>query len=228
MTDALFDLQPDWSGPLTVRESPVAGRDWTVAYHYSAVPPAGSVYYGAYCPDLVAVVSVGTPVGNITGVGPRVGLTEWPGNLEITRVVCHPDAPKNTASRSIAAVLRHVHKFRRVDWVFSYADTGQNHHGGIYQALNATYVGLNGKAQPGYVLDGRRTHPKTIVDTFGTRAWPAVREFAAKRGQTLERVEGQITPKHCYILPCSTPAVNRAIRKALQPHVKPYPKRDPA
>jgi hypothetical protein len=222
----LFEVTLDWSAPRwVVREAPNTGRDWAENFHYARRVPAGSVFYGVFCPDMICAVAVGTPVGNITGVAPRLGLTRWPGNLEITRVICHPDAPKNTASRSIASVLSHAHRARGVDWVFSYADTGQNHHGGIYQALNAIYVGLNGEAVDTYSLNGVITHPKTIVDTFGTRAWPKVQELAKRRGMTLEKVVDGITPKHCYVLPCSTPAVNRVIRQALIAHAKPYPKR---
>jgi hypothetical protein len=196
--DALFDLECDWSrAHLTIREAPVSGRDWNTKWHYSTFPPSASVFYGAFGPDLLAVVAVGTPAGNISGVAGRYALSNWPGNLEITRVICHPDAPKNTASRCIAAVLRHVHAARRVDWVFSYADTGQGHHGGIYQALNAVYVGLNGKTCHGYQLNGVMAHPKPDA----------------------------ITPKHTYILPCSEPSVNRAIRHQLKPYARPYPKR---
>jgi hypothetical protein len=227
MTDigALFDLEPDWTAAhWTVREAPTTGREWAVRYHYAQRVPAGSVAYGVFCPDMVASVFVGTSVGNVSGVAAKFGLEPWPGNLEITRVICHPDAPKNTASRAIAAVLRYVHRARGVDWVFSYADTGQNHHGGIYQALNAVYVGVNGAARHGYRLDGLLTHPKTIVDTFGTEAWPKAQELARRRGMALEKVEGAYTPKHCYVLPCATPAVNRRIRKALTAHAQPYPR----
>jgi hypothetical protein len=154
--EALFDLEPDWAAVRwTVREAPTTGRDWAIRYHYAQRVPAGSVAYGVFCPDMVASVFVGTSVGNVSGVAAKLGLEVWSGNLEITRVICHPDAPKNTASRAIAAVLRYVHRARGVDWVFSYADTGQNHHGGIYQALNAVYVGVNGAARHGYLLDGR-------------------------------------------------------------------------
>lgn len=222
----LFDIEPDWSSAhWTVHEASTTGRDWALRYHYAQRVPAGSVFYGVFCPDMIATVAVGTSVGNVTGVAPRLGLEGWPGNLEITRVVCHPDAPTNTASRGIAAVLRYVRAARRVAWVFSYADTGQGHHGGIYQALNAVYVGVNGPAVDGYLLNGVLTHPKTVVDTFGTRAWPRAREIAARRGMELEKAPNAYTPKHCYVLPCATPSVNRAIRRALAPHARPYPKK---
>ena len=226
MTDALFDLQPDWSGEMVIREAPAAGREWTLAYHYSHVVPSASIFYGAFSPDLACVVGVGASA-NRHGVSRAFGLEAWPGDLEVTRVVCHPDAPKNTASRSIAAVLRYVHARQGAQWLFSYADTGQGHHGGIYQALNAVYVGLSNPFTYGYFLDGERVHQRALSHMFGTVKWPDAPDAAAARGQVLTRERHVDKPKHCYILPCSTPAVNRAIRKALQPHVKPYPKRDP-
>lgn len=227
MTDALFDLQPDWSGEMVIREAPTAGREWALTYHYARAIPSSSLFYGAFKPDLICVVGVGTGA-NRHGMAKGLGLDRWKGDLEITRVICHPDAPKNTASQSVAGVMRYVHRQKGAEWLFSYADTAQNHHGGIYQALNALYVGLSNPFTYGYFLDGKRVHQRSVSAMYGTVKWPDAPDAAAAQGQTLTRERDVDKPKHCYILPCSTPAVNRAIRKALQPHVKPYPKRDPA
>ena len=200
---------------------------WFGNYHYSGDRGhPGGVSYGVFAGDAVALVAT-APATNPHGVAKRYGLEEWPGNHEIVRVAVHPDAPRNTASRAVAMVCRTVAESRGKEWLFSYADTGQDHHGGIYQALNAVYVGVSAACH-GFRLNGKPLHPRVVVIRYGTKAWPAVRELAALAGDVLERIEGMNTAKHTYILPIGPPASRRAIRQQLQPHAKPYPKRDQA
>lgn len=223
----LFDLQPsfaweaDWYVKRVNRES---AERWFGDYHYSGTAgTAGGKTFGVYAGDCVAMVALG-PTANKDGVAAKFGLQQWNGNVEIVRVAVHPDSPKNTASKSVAMVCDHVRRYWLLDWVFSYADTGQNHHGGIYQALNAVYVGVS-PPERGYLVDGYLMHPRTVVSTFGTRAWPKVRELAERRGSSIQQVEDANTAKHTYVLPIGPPAVRRQIRQALKPYSMSYPKR---
>lgn len=216
---------PDFSSQnWSIRETNIETvRNWVTRWHYSGrVPGGGTVGYAAFCPDMVAMVTLSLPT-NASGVAKRYGLQDVPGNWEVSRVVAHPQAPKNTPSRAISACLRVWHG-RGIEWVFSYADTGQNHHGGIYQALNACYVGLS-PAEAGYLFNGSPIHPRTLVTRFGTRAWPLVQELAAKQGDVLEKVKNLNTAKHTYILPTGPPASRRHIKSLLTPFLLPYPKR---
>lgn len=233
MTEYLFDLSPtfDEDRPWTIRELGSAGgkfdtaRRWVEQWHYShRMPGGGTRTFGVFCPDMVCCIMTSIP-NNQFGVARRLDLARWPGNVEISRVVAYPDAPRNTASRALA-VLCDFYRLEGFDWLFSYADTGQNHHGGIYQAVNAVYVGLiSGEA--GYLIDGIPVHPRSLVSTYGTRAWPTVRDIVkTQTGKTLERVEGMNTPKHTYIIPVGRPAVRRAIRRRLAARALPYPKRE--
>lgn len=222
----LFDEpEPDFSAASwRVKEvTPETTRRWVESWHYShRYPGGGTVGYGVFAPDMVALVTVSTAT-NASGVAKRYDLELFPGNYEISRVVAHPNAPKNTASRAIAACFP-AWRARGWEWLFSYADTGQNHHGGIYQALNCLYVGLS-PAERGYLLDGQPIHPRTLVANYGTRAWPAVQQLAEKQGKQLERIDGMNTAKHTYIVLCGQPASRKAIRKHLADRVLPYPKR---
>lgn len=224
---ALFDVHmPTFDkANMTVRETNhLTAAEWCGRYHYTRTPgTVNATHYGAFAPDLMATVSIGY-AANEHGVAKRLGLTSWQGNREITRVACHPLAPRNTASRVIAAVCGLHHEATGDLWLFSYADTGAGHHGGIYQALNAAYVGMT-EPRPGFILDGRPTHPRAIVHKFGTQAWPVCRDIAKARGMTLERVADMNTPKHAYVLAVGDRRSRRAIRKALEPFVLPYPKR---
>lgn len=191
-------------------------------WHYLGKPPLDQAqWFGVFCPDMVCALGIARPSSGY-GLARKLGLERWEGNWEVVRVIARPEAPRNTASRSVALLMTACRGLG-IDWLFSYADTGQNHHGGIYQAVNAVYVGLSERTR-GYILDGRPVHRRTLSDTFGTKAWPAVRELAAARGQVLETFD-EIPRKHTYVLPCGPPAIRRAVRLALVDKARPYPKR---
>lgn len=199
--------------------------NWTARYHYSGTAGgAGATYYGAFAPDLVGIVIIAQPT-NRFGVARKYDLQHIPGNMEIARVAVHPDAPRNTTSRIVAMACRDYHRATGLHWLFSYADTGQGHHGGIYQALNSVYVGVSPPLH-GYLMDGKPMHPRSVVATFGTQAWPRVQALAAARGHDLQKVAEMNTAKHTYILPIGDRRMQKAVRAALKPHAKPYPKRD--
>jgi hypothetical protein len=232
--DSLFGDGPDALPPSTfgkdgwwTKEVPIeTGREWIGKWHYSnRMPGTGNHCWGVFAPaDMIACVVLSLP-NNPHGVAERYGLSAWVGNREISRVVAHPDAPKNTVSRAITLVLDEHHRSFGWEWVFSYADTGQGHHVGIYQALNAVYVGLTA-SHAGYLLDGQPIHSRTLTAVYGTSAWPAIRDLLRERGKgELVRIPDAETRKHSYILPCGGPASRRAIRKALQPYARRYPKR---
>lgn len=225
----LFDLRPSWrldEDLVARRVSYDTANRWLEAYHYLGGCPsqAGAVWCISLFAgvDAIATVVIGHPA-NAHGVAARFGLTAWPGNFEITRVAVHPDAPKNTASRAIAAALRWYHTATRHEWVFSYADTGQNHHGGIYQALNAVYCGVS-EARSGYLLDGKPLHPRTLVSAYGSQSAETVARLQAG-GMNIVKVDDLNSAKHTFVVPCGGPASRRAIRRALFDVAKPYPKR---
>ncbi len=220
--ETLFKLdEPDWSSPWTTRiiDTPTAKR-WLGAYHYLGGTHA-MWSFGVFGPDLVAVVSLGQPA-NRHGVASKFKLDRWPGNHEITRVGVHPDAPRNAASKALALVCR-AYRQRGHDWLFSYADTGQGHHGGIYQALNAVYVGLS-PARSAWLLDGEEVHIRTLSNRYGFEGERLVVAMA-EEGRSLERVAEGRSPKHTYILPIGSPNTRRAIRRHLTEYKLPYPKR---
>jgi hypothetical protein len=188
--------------------------DWYQRYHYLGTLPSVSKHYGVYEPGLSAVVSVGYGTG--AGMTRRYGLEQWPGNLEVTRVAVHPDCPANSASRYLAAVLKHVAS-SGIDWVYSYADTGRGHHGGIYQALNAVYVGMS-KPHSSFLIGGQPVHTRTLYSRHGTSAHDAMR---AIYGDRIEHV--MTSGKHTYILPVGTMRSRYRIRQQLAPFALEYP-----
>lgn len=206
----------------TLRPASLAeAKDWFAQYHYTGTA-AGHRFYAWLRDDKIdGVVALGRG-GNRFGVADKFGLTAWAGGLEITRVACHPDGPKNTASKMVAAALREL-AAGGDQWVFTYADTAHGHHGGIYQALNAVYVGTDAKQWVNFELDGLRVSKRAISGKFGHTRWPEVRDLAAGAGHVLRKVAWQ--PKHTYVLPiASDRKARRAIQATLEPRALPYPK----
>lgn len=161
--------------------------------------------------------------GNRFGVGGKFGLLAFSGGFEITRVACAADAPRNTASRAIAALCKQLGA-EGIDWLFTYADSAQGHHGGIYQAVGATYVGTDAKQWVNFALNGERVAKRKISGMFGHTRWPEVRDLAAEKGMQLERVPW--APKLTYIIITTTDRKRRKrIAELLAPRALPYVKR---
>lgn len=239
--------QHDWRVHETTIET---ARRWVTDWHYThRMAGAGTRVWSVTAPcelpsigssrATIAVIMLSLP-NNQAGVAGRIGIDTdvWPGNMEISRVIAHPSAPTsivdgdgrehsgNTVSRAITMVLP-IWRALGYTWVFSYADIGQNHHGGIYQALNAIYVGIgNPGGRSGWLLNGEPFHARSLVSRFGTQAYPRVIDLARKEGCTLERVEDMETEKHTYIIPLVRKRERRAFEREIEPFRLPYPKRE--
>lgn len=229
MEETLFDTSPGWHGDHIVKPiSAFTASNWIPRYHYSgSVGNGAGQFYGVYSNDLWLVVAVGQTT-NIHGLSSMLGLERWRGNWEITRVARHPDSRQYPVTAGLARVLARVHKDLGLEWVFSYADSGQDHHGGIYQALNATYVGKNlgGKPPPEWEIfrngEWEPIHARNLGAMCGTGRIGAIDRLAAKGVQV--RIVGERSDKHTYILPIGPPAIRYKIRRALKSRAKPYPK----
>ena len=98
--------------------------------------------------------------------------------------------------------------------IVSYADSGEGHHGGIYQGSNWIYEGtsLSSKLK----IQGRLCHKKTVHSKFGTN--------------NLEWIKKNIDPsatwvsvpgKHKYLFPLTS-----GMKEKILPLSKPYPKKN--
>lgn len=197
---------------------------WAVRWHYSGHGGPTPAAYGAYGPSLAVVAGLAQSSSK-DGLSRKLGLTDHPGNLELSRVVAHPLAPKNAVSQALGRFMD-CWRHEGLEWVFSYSDQGQNHHGGIYQAINAVYVGST-RSRTGFMLDGKLIPQRTMHRMFGGQGPDAVAR-AEELGHTVVRVPGAMTPKHTYVIPCGSPSSRKAVRLALAPHQKPYPVRKSA
>ena len=117
--------------------------------------------------------------------------------IELKRLCCIDDTPKNTESFFIGYTLRWLKKNTNIKTVISYADTTHNHTGTIYKATNFTYSGIT-KGGKVISYNGKIYHDKTIRTKYKGELKP----FALKIKQALMDKTAQYvitTGKHIYL-----------------------------
>lgn len=122
--------------------------------------------------------------------------------LELRRLCCIDDTPKNTESYFIGQTLKYLRRETNVKTVVSYADTNYGHNGTIYKASNFLHVGMTA---PGKIikLGDRNYHDKAIrtyyINKLGVKT---LKPFAVRLRSALENGEAyyeKTTPKHIYV-----------------------------
>jgi hypothetical protein len=81
--------------------------------------------------------------------------------IELKRLCCVDNTPKNTESFFIGNTLRWLKKNTKIKTVISYADTTYSHEGTIYKASNFKHLGMTAKGKV-IMYNGKRYHDKTI------------------------------------------------------------------
>jgi hypothetical protein len=117
--------------------------------------------------------------------------------LELRRLCCVDNTPKNTESYFIGHTLRWLKKNTDVKKIISYADTTYSHEGIIYKASNFKHVGMTQKGKA-IEHNGRLYHDKTIRTKYKGKLKP----FAQRIKDSLERGESKYVEtkgKHIYI-----------------------------
>jgi|TARA_B100000900_G_scaffold375519_2_gene357683 hypothetical protein len=117
--------------------------------------------------------------------------------LELKRLVCVDDTPKNTESYFIGSTLRWLQRNTDLDMIISYADKSFGHEGVVYKATNFEF---KGETQPGRVImyNGFRYHDKTIRTKHNGKFKP----FALEIRKALENGKAKYEktkPKNIYI-----------------------------
>lgn len=67
---------------------------------------------------------------------------DWKKVLVLSRLVCTPDAPRNSPSFLLAQSVKAIRRDGRFECLLTYADEWQGHTGAIYRASNWEYLGL--------------------------------------------------------------------------------------
>ena len=81
--------------------------------------------------------------------------------MELRRLVCIDDTPKNTESYFIGKTLRWLKQNTDVEVVVSFADQHYGHTGIIYKATNFEYLGETSSARV-LMVDGREYHSRSL------------------------------------------------------------------
>ena len=81
--------------------------------------------------------------------------------IELRRLCCIDDTPKNTESFFIGWTLRYLKRHTQIKTVISYADNEEGHIGTIYKASNFSKIGETSVGRVIY-YQGRKYHDKTI------------------------------------------------------------------
>jgi len=113
--------------------------------------------------------------------------------VELRRLACIDDTPKNTESYFISRCLKYLKINTDFDAVLSYADETYGHIGVIYKASNFEYLGTT-KPDKMYIVDGKLMHRKSLYDRHGTQKFKDLKRIYGNRIKVFNT-----KPKHVYI-----------------------------
>jgi len=115
--------------------------------------------------------------GSLGMVGVAEKYTSNPSKiLELKRLVCIDDTPKNTESYFIGWTLRWLQRNTDLEMIISYADKTFGHEGVVYKATNFECMG---ETSAGRVImwNGRRYHGKTLRNKHNGKLKPVAIEL---------------------------------------------------
>ena len=174
-------------------------------YHYSHSTNGvqSIIHYGLFKPD---------EDGSRFGVPKMIGaaMYAWPSMpntrgkynpinptkcLELRRLVCIDDTPKNTESYFIGQTFRWLKQNTDMEVVVSFADEHHGHTGVIYKATNFEYWGETGGGRI-LMVDGKETHSRSLNQLDR----PYGRELNRRYKAGDENIFWKKTkPKHIYV-----------------------------
>jgi hypothetical protein len=131
--------------------------------------------------------------------------------VELTRLWCADDAPKNSESFLIGNTVKLAGK----PIIVSYADASVGHIGYVYQATNWIYTGLSAK-RTDWTIEGVNLHCQTIADKHSASE---LRAIYGERFSLKERPR-----KHRYLYINAKGIKRKKIMQAIRYPILPYPK----
>ncbi len=142
-------------------------------FHYSHRTPANVQLCGTFH----------TAGGLFGDFGPAVAAvffsippTRWSEDvLELSRLV-RAESCRVPLTRLISLACKRL-KLDGIDLLVSFADAGEGHHGGIYQACGWNYDGQRDRACDGVLIAGRFVPGRTCNSLYGTRSPDKLREL---------------------------------------------------
>ena len=190
-------------------------------------------HYAGRMPSRPAVVRCFAwrcPGGLFGDAGPAAAAAVFalPGNqylretgcIELARIARTPDL-QQPLSRFIAWTVRRIATEQRPTFIISYADAGQGHHGGLYQAVGWNYLGTAKCYQTilTHGVTGDQLHGREVARRFGTQHHGELRKRLIGTSWQL----GRAGDKHVYVRPITIEIdeVCRVLGRRKQPYPKP-------
>lgn len=135
-------------------------NDFVKKRHYShKIAATGVINFGAFINNkLIGVAQWGRPINKYLQIN-LVKNSEWNSFLELNRLVCIDDTPRNTESRFISICLKLLKKNApQIKWVISFADATQCGDGTIYRASGFKLISINDSEQLYKLPNGEKVH----------------------------------------------------------------------
>lgn len=124
--------------------------------------------------------------------------------IELRRLCCIDDTPKNTESYFIGKMLKWLKKNTPIKAVVSYADAEYGHSGVIYKASNFEYLGFK-KGAKVIMFEGKSYHDKAIRTKYKGKLKPFAKRLKDALDEGLASYK-ETKGKHCYVYNLTTPA----------------------
>ena len=135
-------------------------NEFVKKHHYSGKMAAtGLICFGAFLDNkIIGVAQWGRPINKYLHLH-IVQNTKWNDFLELNRLVCIDDTPKNIESRFIKICLMLIKKNApQIKWVMSFADATQCGDGAIYRASGFMLTNINDSKQLYELPNGETLH----------------------------------------------------------------------
>ena len=217
-------------------------KDMIIKYHYTHAWTAAryclGIYYTTNNPDtfgnyekLIGCLVYGFPVGARAATSISEQLTK-DNILELTRLYCDDGYGSNIESYAIGQSFKWFRvNDKAIKVLISYADNGQEHLGGIYQATNWIYQGMNTEIalMPNYGISLTKDpydwiHSRTVFSMWGSGNLEHLKREIGKQGYS-EFWRREEPPKHRYIqIITGDKKEKKALLKTLKHAIRPYPK----
>lgn len=185
-------------------------------YHYSRRMPGIPLHCFAWRKPGGLFGDTGEPVaGCIFG---KSANNKWPQEaVELQRLVRRDDffAP---LSQFVSWSLRWLRANTAIPFAFSYADSGEGHHGGIYQSTGWRFTNISKGDRAFLDAGGNYRHGKGVYSKYGTRSAEAILSIHPDWSVVRD------ADKYVYIFPLRQKWPTIARRYGWE--AKPYPKPD--
>ena len=129
--------------------------------------------------------------------------------LELRRLVCIDDTPKNTESYFIGKTLRWLKQNTDMEVIVSFADQHYGHTGVIYKATNFEYFGETAKGST-LMVDGKEMHSRSMNQIHIPYSREINRRYKAGDKNIFWK---KTEPKHIYVYYLNK-KIKRQIKKA--------------